>query len=245
MKKLLILACLILPCALNAQKYFAPDEDQILKQTIDAASPNYYPLLLNRYLAGDHTLGAEEYHYLYYGYAYREEYKPLDPQPAADMILSIIDSTPQPDAAQCAKIIECGKQVMLSDPFSPTNLNMMAYAYSILGDTVSARTNVIRVSRILEAIKSSGSGLSEKYPWVVLSFSHAEDVMRSMGNVPASRRVVSRSVEYIDTGKRGAGVTKGYFFDYSRVYWNRPDQLPDRSRSNGFEINGIKLRSNR
>ena len=77
MKNLLLLL-LLLP-ALAAAK--VPDEEDIQNKTMDAESPFYYPSLMMRYNAGDETLTDEDYHYLYYGYAYQESYKPLDSIP--------------------------------------------------------------------------------------------------------------------------------------------------------------------
>ena len=83
MKNLLLLL-LLLP-ALAAAK--VPDEEDIQNKTMDAESPFYYPSLMMRYNAGDETLTDEDYHYLYYGYAYQESYKPLDSNPDLDKLL--------------------------------------------------------------------------------------------------------------------------------------------------------------
>ena len=85
MKNLLLLL-LLLP-ALAAAK--VPDEEDIQNKTMDAESPFYYPSLMMRYNAGDETLTDEDYHYLYYGYAYQESYKPLDSNPDLDKLLSV------------------------------------------------------------------------------------------------------------------------------------------------------------
>ena len=84
MKNLLLLL-LLLP-ALAAAK--VPDEEDIQNKTMDAESPFYYPSLMMRYNAGDETLTDEDYHYLYYGYAYQESYTPLDSNPDLDKLLA-------------------------------------------------------------------------------------------------------------------------------------------------------------
>lgn len=239
MRKLLLLIPLL--CGFAAP----PDDEAVLRATLDGAGEYYYPALMQRYADGDPALTAADYYYLYYGYAFRDEYRPLDPIPEADSILMIIDRSHEPDSAACVEIIRLGEQVLQRDPFSPMNLNMMAYAYTILGEVEAAQLNASRVAHILETIQASGSGLSEKSPWVVLSFSHAEDVVKSRNQLPTSRRIVSRSVEYIDIGQRGSGV-KGYFFDFSRAYRSRPDEIPrPEKKDSGWMINGIRLKSRR
>ena len=70
MKRLLLLSLLVPALAAAG----VPDEDMILDRTMDAQSAFYYPALMMRYNAGDETLTDEDYHYLYYGYDYRDEY---------------------------------------------------------------------------------------------------------------------------------------------------------------------------
>ena len=85
MKRLLLLSLLVPALAAAG----GPDEDRILDRTMDAQSAFYYPALMMRYNAGDETLTDEDYHYLYYGYAYRDEYKPLAVNPDLDKMLML------------------------------------------------------------------------------------------------------------------------------------------------------------
>ncbi len=242
MKKLFFLISMLLCVPALAQKteVRTPDNDAIFNAINDTSSPFFYPALFSRYQRGDRSLTPEEYHYLYYGYAWQPGYSPLDSSPGVDEMLTVLESMPEPDSLGCVRIIAGGRHAMLKDPFNPMVLNTMAYAQTILGDTASARTNALRVERILKTIRSSGTGVSERSPWAVLSFSHASDVVASLGFNAANRRVVSRTVEYIDIGVRGEKV-KGFFFDFSRVYWNKPEVMPEVERR-GATFNGIKIR---
>lgn len=56
----------------------APDNDAILRETIDKGSPYYYPAIYMRYMSGDTTLTLEDYRHLYYGYAWQPGYKPFE-----------------------------------------------------------------------------------------------------------------------------------------------------------------------
>ena len=76
--KNLLLTLLLLP-ALAAAK--VPVEEDIVAKTSDPDSPFYYTSLMMRYNAGDETLTDEDYHYLYYGYAHQESYKPMEANP--------------------------------------------------------------------------------------------------------------------------------------------------------------------
>lgn len=78
-------------CLGAAQAQQAPDDEDIFARTLDEASPYYYPSLMMRYRAGDTTLTATDYYYLYYGYAFSENYRPLRPIKAEDDMLAVLE----------------------------------------------------------------------------------------------------------------------------------------------------------
>ena len=86
MRKLfvILLAAVLAAPALSGQ--VAPDNDDIFEQTINNESPYYYPALMLRYNSGDTTLTEKDYYYLYYGYAFSDDYHPLAPIPAEDKV---------------------------------------------------------------------------------------------------------------------------------------------------------------
>lgn len=243
MKRIILLLILIVPVTLMAQR--PPVEDSIVRAITDAGSPYYYPNLFSRYTSGDLTLTGDDYYFLYYGYAYQQNYNPLAPTPTqSDKILSIFESNPEPDFGQSLEIIALGKEVFKLEPFNLSNLNFLTYAYGTINDTINERINSERFRHLIAAIKSSGSGLRESSPWYVLTFATSTDIIASMGLAIGKRRVVSRTVEYIGLLKDN-GKVKGYFFDFGKAYWRKPDVIPDQRRSPGWEINGIKVGRNR
>ncbi len=221
----------------SAQK--VPDEEDILNNTLSTDSPYYYPPMMIRYLAGDLTLTDTHYYYLYYGYAYDEDYDAHASLPGEDTILEIFARTQTPSREEARQIIEAAKANMLVDPFNPGNINMMTFAYGILGDVENEIISADRFRKVIAAIESSGTGLKENSPWHILRFSHANDLIASKDLRIANRQVRSRSVEYIQLDKNPSGV-KGYFFDYSRVYWNPYEGEPVKRKSK-WMLNDIPL----
>lgn len=216
-----------------------PDNDNILKAIINSESPYYYPSLMMRYEVGDTTLTLDDYHYLYYGYAYQDSYKPLESIPAEDKLLMLLEAG-EPTEGGAYELIDYAKEVMKYDPFSPKNINFLTYAYMTVGDEENARINADRFGKILTTIESSGTGLRENSPWHVLWFSHATDVIGSRDLKIGSRTVRSRTVEYVSLQKRDGNV-KGYYFDFGRMYWKRPEKPQKEKRVDGFKINGIQV----
>jgi hypothetical protein len=227
---------------LTAQK--VPDEEDILAKTMSTDSPYYYPAMMIRYLAGDTTLTDEDYYYLYYGYAYDGHYDAHATLPGENRILEIFASSPMPSKAQAQVMLEGAEENMKVDPFNPGNINMMTFAYSILGDTINEIVSADRFSKIIKAIESSGTGRKESSPWHVLRFTHANDVVAAKGYAIENRQVRTATVEYIKLAKNPDNV-KGLFFDFGRVYWKPYEGVPQRHKSK-WEFNGVPVgRKNR
>ncbi|MCD8185512.1 MAG: DUF4919 domain-containing protein [Rikenellaceae bacterium] len=203
----------------------APDNDKIDLAIHQSSSPYYYPNLMERYRRADESLTTEDYRHLYYGYMFDPGYNPYASIPEMDSVLILIMRDPDLSSEDYKRLIHYGSKVLESDPFNPRMLNVMTYAYHRIGDTENALKSARRFNGVINAILSSGEGNKEQSPWHILYFSHAEDVMDQFGMQYHRPVVVSRTTEFFRLLKR-AGNTRGYYFDYSRVYIRRPEELP-------------------
>ena len=242
MKRLLLLLAL-LPLTAAAQ---APVEEDILARTLDTSSPYYHTGLMMRYNAGDPTLTDADYHYLYYGYAYQDAYKPLASNPDLDKLLLLASGldleTPQRETLEA--IVATGKEALARDPFSPKILNLMAFAYEALGDREQAQAYSARMNGVLRTILASGDGLTQKTPRHVLMFDHALDAMDVEGLSYDKARIVSRTVEFIPLVRPYTVECKkrrGFYFDFGRVYRNKPEGYTYK-RSRTWQFNNLKPR---
>ena len=224
MRKLLVLL-LFLPLMATAK---IPVEEDIIRQTLDSESPYYYPNLMLRYQSGDDSMTEEDYHYLYYGYAYQDAYKPLNANSDMDKAILIAQTVDfeNPTHESLEKLIAAVNDALVQDPFSPKLLNLLAFAYGALGDSKNEQINYNRMNSILATIEDSGNGLKEGSAWHILMFGHALDLLAAHDRHYGKARVVSRSVEYVpllEPVRTEEGRIKGYYFDYSRIYRNKPD----------------------
>lgn len=235
----------LLPTMLMAQEdnVRVPDEDDILHQTLSATSPYYYTNLMLKYRNGAEKLTEEEYFYLYYGYLYQESYRPFVDNRALDEMLLIMSSidVEMPSVAQLQSLIERGLEAMELDPFNPKVLNMLAFAYGALGDVQREQLYFDHLNGVLHTIESSGTGLKESSPWHILMFSHAYDLLASKGYQYGQSRIISRNVEYVPLTKVLKDKIKGFYFDYSRVYRNKPDEVVIK-RDRTWQFNNLKPR---
>lgn len=233
----------VFPCSVMAQSLRVPNNDDVLSRTIDADSPYYIDHLLSKYFAGDEPMSAEEMHYLYYGYAYSEFYKPLEPIPAEDKVLAVVEEImTEPTDERMRRLVDAAMEVMERDPFSPKNLNFLAFAYGSLGDSVNERKCFGRLEAVLATIEASGRGEKESEPMHVLMFSHAADVLYARGLSIKSREVVSRTTEYIYLPMKDERGNLGYYFDFSRIYWVRSDEPVVQNEKRGWKLNDMPLK---
>ncbi len=242
MKRLLALL-LLLPLFAAAK---TPVEEDILARITDQNSPYYYTSLMLRFEQGDPTLGDEEYHYLYYGYAYQDRYKPLNTNPDLEQMMALMQGM-DPDKADrelLEQLIMAANGAREQDPFSPQVLNVLTYAHEQLGNKVEAERWARRMNGILRAIIASGDGLTQRSPRHILMFDHALYTMTAEGFAHGKARIVSRNVEfiplaasYVIDGKK----RKGLYFDFSRIYWNKPEGYTYK-RDRTWQFNNLKPR---
>lgn len=218
-----------------------PNNDNIFAAINDSNSPYYYPNLMMRYLSGD-TLTDQEYHHLYYGYAYQAAYRPLNDNPGMTKVQNIMAriAIETPSVIDIDQLIAACSEAMEYDPFSPKLLNIMAYAYGTAGDTVRENTYATHLQAILRTIAASGTGEKEKEPMHIIFFSHGVDFIAAKGWNQRKGKIISREVEFIPF-EVPKNKVKGYFFDYSRVYWNKPDDYTFQ-RERTWQFNNLKPR---
>ncbi|MBO7199193.1 MAG: DUF4919 domain-containing protein [Alistipes sp.] len=220
-----------------------PDEEDIIHQTVSVSSPYYYTNLMLKYINGTSPLSELEYYYLYYGYLYDDNYKPFNENVALDKMLMIVSAInpDQPTVMQLEALVENGLAAMEVDPFNPKVLNIMAYAYGALGDTTREQLYFNHLNGILSTIESSGTGLKEEERWHVLMFSHAYDLLASKGYDYDENRIISRDAMFIPIAQRPKERIKGFYFDYGRIYRNKPDNVTFK-RDRTWQFNNLKPR---
>ena len=250
---LLLFIALSTPCSLHAQEsnpllasdeeqtLLVPDEDDIIHQTLSGASPYYYTNLMLKYNNGTEALTELEYHYLYYGFMYQEGYRPFAENEPLDRMLAVMSGIDpdQPTVWQLETIIENGLEALKIDPFNPKVLNIMAYAYGALGDTTREELYYNHLNGVLSTIENSGTGLKEGERWHVLMFSHAYDLLASKGYAYNESRIISREAMFIPIAQRPKERIKGFYFDYSRIYRNKPDDVTFK-RDRTWQFNNLK-----
>lgn len=239
MKRLfsIFIATLVAASAMAA----TPNNDRIFAAITNVDSPLYYPNLMLRFKEGK-PMSDDEYHHLYYGYAFQPSYKPLEANSAMVRVQEIMAriSIDKPSVHDIDELIAAGIAAMEHDPFSPTLLNILTYAYGAAGDRVRELAYSDHLRGILRCIEQSGDGLKERTPMHIIMFSHGLDYIASKNINYLKGRIISRTVEFVPFDFPQNKV-KGYYFDYSRVYWNKPDNYTFK-RERTWQFNNLKPR---
>lgn len=204
-----------------------PDYRKIAAEVADAASPYYYPTLMGRYERGDTTLTLQDYRHLYYGYPEQPGYKPLLASPYADSLEMAFGKKTRPEANDYRRIAGFAREILKGEPFSMRDMNVLAFAYQMLDEPEKARIQMVKIRGVLDAIRSTGTGLREESPWYVIYMRDAEDVLNLIGARFTKLIILTRSVEYAPVYNMPDKKNKGYYFDYSEVYKRRPDYLDE------------------
>ena len=76
----------------------------------------------------------------------------------------------------------------------------------------------------------------------VLAFSHAADLVYARGQQIKRREVVSRTAEFVFLETKDALGNQGYYFDFSRVYWVKPDAEPQVKEKRGWALNNVPIK---
>jgi hypothetical protein len=187
-------------------------------------------------------MSEDEYHHLYYGYAFQPSYKPLEVNHSMTRVQEIMAriSIDKPSVHDIDELIASGIAAMEHDPFSPTLLNILVYAYGASGDKAREEAYAKHLNGILRCIEQSGDGLKEKSPMHIIMFSHGTDYIASKNIKFLKGQIMSRNVEFVPFDFPRDKV-KGYYFDYSRIYWNKPDNYTFK-RERTWQFNNLKPR---
>ena len=150
----------------------------------------------------------------------------------------------KPRVEDLEALIMSGTAALERDPFSPKLLNLMAYAYGALGNKEQETAYYDRMQKVVAAIKSTGDALTQRTPQHILMFDHALDVMTADGLIPGKSRIVSRTTEYVpllEAKQIDGRKVKGLYFDYSRIYRNKPEGYTFK-RERTWQFNNLKPR---
>jgi hypothetical protein len=200
-KNILVFLSIILLGNLYAQKVSNIDFDKI-KLTVQDSSSNYhYPYLIERFLDFETDLMENEYHYIYYGSIYQDNYSPYRRSDNEKMFFEKVDKRMFEEA------IAYGKRVIKENPVNLQVLFRMLVCYYELDDKETASQYAKMYYGLLNVIHRSGDGKSKETAYVVICVSDEYEILANLDLTPTSQALSGRTDIITVKGKRDAEQT--------------------------------------
>jgi len=153
-----------------------PDYEQI-KQNIENKQSNfYYSKLWARFQQGDSTMTSEEKRHLYYGYVFHKKYSPYSDAHDYKKVNTILNKE-KPTKKEWKKLVSLLNTSLSAEPFSIQYLYYQGIAYDALKKSVAADKNFKKIRSIVDALISTGDGLSKETAIHVIAVSNEYDYL--------------------------------------------------------------------
>lgn len=217
MKKILVLWLVLSGLFVSAQeetKFVKPDYKAIKKEVTNKKSAYFYEKLMEKFNAADTTMTLEEKRHLYFGFTNSKSYATVYISPANDSLRNIIYKQ-NLDTEDFKKIIAYGNEVLKENPFDMRTMNIMSYAYEKQGNLNEAKNKAIQIGILVEAIFSTGDGISKENAFFVINVSHEYDMISVLGmEFGGNQSLVEGTYDYLTLKDNSYGL-KGFYFDIS------------------------------
>ncbi|PID93802.1 MAG: hypothetical protein CSA95_05820 [Bacteroidetes bacterium] len=218
MKRLIILiaSIFIISNAYSQEmKFERPNYKKIRREIKKRKSNLYYKKLFDRYINGDTTFNLNEKRHLYYGFSFQEDYSPYGISTYSDS-LTIFYEKDTLTESDFNEIIKFSKLLLDENPFDLRALDNLNYAYYRLGNKELENLYNYKLLLILDAIMSSGDGISEKSAFYVIYISHEYDLLNALGfGFGGEQSFTTNGYDYLKLQDNEFGI-EGFYFEISR-----------------------------
>nr|MDA3843513.1 DUF4919 domain-containing protein [Candidatus Kapabacteria bacterium] len=192
-----------------------PDYDLIETEIAKEDSDLYYHKLMKRYLEADTTMTLDERRYLYYGYSFQKAYSPYGHSNYSDSLISILKKD-ELDSNDFRKVIIIADKVLKEIPFDLRTMNYKMYACRELEETELLYTESIKTGMLLDALLSTGDGVSIQTAYYVINTSH-EYYLLSMYGLQFTSQALIEGCDYMQVSENEYGI-EGIYFNVSACF---------------------------
>ena len=154
--------------------FISPDYKLIKKNIENKKSNFYYPILWDRFQQGDTTLTLEEKRHLYYGYLFHKNYASHASSHDAKQVNEILNKE-NPTKKEWEKLVSLLNTSLTTEPFCGKYIFFQGIAYDALNKKVEAKIQFQKVQIIIDALLSTGNGLTKETAIHVISISNEYD----------------------------------------------------------------------
>jgi hypothetical protein len=211
-KAYLFLALLIFGISKAQEKTFeSPNYKAIEKNIKDKKSDFYYPKLMSRYELSDTTMTLEQKRHLYYGYTFQPKYNPYGRSDSSEKLLEIINKETLSEEDYNA-IIKLSNQALKDNPLDIRSLNYRLYSLEKQQKLEELKQNLIKLETIVDAMVSSGDGISKETAFYIIEISHEYDLLGMFGFKYGGKQSLIEHYDYLSVAQNDENI-KGLYFD--------------------------------
>ena len=204
--------------AISQDQEIRPIKFKKLKKEIrKQRSPFYYPVLFQRYLDLDTSLTYEEFRYLYYGFTFQDAYSPYGIPALQDSLISYL-SRLELLRAEYEVAARIGGQLLRESPFRLRETFITAVAYEMAGDGKMSSIYFSFFEKQVDAIMSSGDGLSTNTAFVVIYIRDEYEMLEVLGfKFGGGQALLAGDYDKLELEENPYGV-EALYFDVSRLF---------------------------
>lgn len=190
-----------------------PDYDKIEKAIAGNESNLYYPKLMIRYKLADSSMTIEEKRHLYYGFTFQDAYAPYGRSDFEEKLKAVLEKKKLRDA-DYRDIVAFSDSVLAENPFNLAVLDNQLFAFEKLGNGIRFNENIIRLNIVIDAMLSSGDGLSKKSAFYVIATSHEYFLLSILGFSFGGSQSLQEHYDFLALADNPDKI-KGLYFDVS------------------------------
>jgi len=213
-----MLGVVLFPLLIHAQDlpFRSPDYDSIRMKIEDASSPYFYPKLMSRWIALDTSLIPEDYRCLYYGYTFQPAYDPYWRSPDEEKLAGFFlkQELQNNDYEEIVRLVS---HSLGGFPFDLKQMNLLAYATQMKGDTLRARKIRDQFGQLVRAIMSSGDGKTCATGIHVIAVSHEYVILKLFQFEFKSQSLTPDLCDYLHVIKDKRAVD-GIYFNIKKLW---------------------------
>jgi len=209
--------------------FSVPDYEYIKMNIENEQSNLFYSNLWKRYQQGDNTMTFIEKQHLYYGYVFHENYSPYKSTHDYKQVNAIFDKE-FPTRKEWENVASLLNTSLEGEPFNIRYLYDQLIAFDKLGNTMEYERNINKIRIILDALSTTGDGLSKETAIHVIYVSSEYDFLFVNKLTPKSQALTEGGFDVLYLKPNDENLNE-LWFDV-----NRPLSQLRKSYDNSFNV---------
>lgn len=164
----------------NAQQHIIPDYDAIELAVENQNSPYFYPQLLEKYNSGDPNMSIQEKMHVYFGFVFHTNYNPAKEQQSYLDFLNLLHKSEQNNTT-VNELISAINITLDENPIHIMALNQKLHLLKRASMSEEYEITLQKLNVIYDAIKVTGSGFMEDFPYHIIDPKHKFSFLPDIG----------------------------------------------------------------